>query len=69
VHYPGLVRVLDGARDLQEQLQPAPQAQSPTLAVTIDALAVDALHHQIRSMLLVFAAIDQPRDARMAQPS
>ena len=58
------MRVLHRGANLHEQLEPFAHEQGAGVAIGIDGLAVDMLHHQIGRAVVEIAAVDQTRDAR-----
>ena len=64
MHDQVLVCVLDGAADIEEQLQALAQSELLAIAVAIERLAVHVLHHEVGIALVGLARVDQPRDVR-----
>jgi hypothetical protein len=62
-----LVRVANRVADLEEQLEPLVHAEPPLVAVGVDRLALDVLHHQVGQPILGRAAVDQAGDARVVE--
>ena len=67
MHDQVLVGVLDGAADIEEQLQPLAQPELLPIAIAIQRLAVHVLHHEVGIAFLGFARVDQARDVRVIQ--
>ena len=61
------MRELHRRTDLNEQLEALADEQRAAVAVGVDGLAVDVLHHQIGRAVLEIAAVDQPRNRRMIE--
>ena len=62
-----LVRKLYGAADACEELQPVARAQAHFVAIVVDRLTPNKLHHEVRKPLEGRAAIDQVGDMGMFQ--
>ena len=67
MHDQVLVCVLNGAADVQEQLQARAQVELLPIAIAIERLAMHVLHDEVGLAFLGFAGIDQPRDVGVIQ--
>ena len=61
------VRELDGGAHLLEQAQAVREAEPLRVAVAVDLLAVDDLHHEVGQTVLGGAAVEEARDPRVNQ--
>jgi hypothetical protein len=62
-----LMRVLDGAADLAEQLKPCGRVELPALAEVHDVLAFDVLHREVGKAVGSSAAVEQRGDVRVVE--
>jgi len=62
-----LMHVVHGGAQVPEQVDALVHAELPHVAIHIDGVAFDVLHHEVRRAFLGGAAIEQMRDVRMAQ--
>ena len=62
-----LMRVLDGAADLAEQLEPGGRVELPALAEVHDVLAFDVLHREVGKAVGSRAAVEQRCDVRVVE--
>ena len=60
-----LVGELDRAADLAEEPQPRGDIQPTAVAILVDPLAVDVLHHEVRPAVLGRPGVEQPGDVGM----
>ena len=60
-----LVRVLDGAADADEQLEPAAEIEAVPVAVLGDRLARHELHDEVGAALVGGAGVEHPGDVGM----
>ena len=61
------VRVLDRRANAYEQLETLAHEQGAAVAVVVDGLAIDMLHHQVRRSVVELPAVDQTRDGGMGE--
>ena len=57
-----LMRVTHRAADVAKELQPLTHPVAALLAIAVERLAVDELHHEVRQPVVGRAAVDEPRD-------
>ncbi len=69
VHDQVAMRVAHRIEDLQEQPDALAQSKAARIAPTINGLACDELHHEVRFAIRADAAIQQGGDIRMLQAS
>ena len=62
------VRLLNRGTDAAEQAQSFGEVELAAVAVAIDRLTLDVLHHQERQAVVGRSAVDQRRDVRMLEP-
>ena len=62
-----LVRILDGGADRPEEPQPLGGRQSLVVAVAVNGLPLDVLHHEVGQPLVGRAAVEQAGDVRVVQ--
>ena len=61
------MRVGDRGADLAEELQPLGDVERSAVAVLVDRLPFDVLHHEVRQAVLGRAAVEQARDVRVIE--
>ena len=61
------VRIRDRAAHLAKELQPLGDGQRLAVAVLVDRLPLDVLHHEIRQAVVGRVAIEQARDVRVVE--
>src|SRR5258707_9406512 len=59
------VRILHRAADFGKQLEPARNGETVRVAIAVDALAIDVLHHKVGQAFFGCSAIQQRGDVRM----
>src|SRR5215204_1276427 len=59
--------VVDCIADSAKEFQPFGNVQLMAVAITIERLAFDVLHHEVRQTVFSSAAVEQSRDMRMIE--
>ncbi len=67
VHDEVAMRVANRVTHVEEQSQALANRKLAVVAIAIDRLALDVLHHEVRPAVLRHAAVDEPRDAGMLE--
>ena len=62
-----LMHVVHGGAQRAEQIDALVHAELAVVAVGVDRLTFDVLHHEVRCAVLGRSAVEQVRDVRMAQ--
>src|SRR5579872_2602288 len=58
---------MNGGAHALEKLEPLDDTELAGLAIVVNRLALDVLHHEVRQAVLGGAAIEQPRNVGMVQ--